>query len=305
MPVANAASPEIELSIVLDTNVFNFIRQKPESEPVKLLVAFAKLHGLILDPSFALIEQRLRHGNPDSALTEYRDTLQESFGITVSDGNVKRMIHELNVNKPALEYNVALLRDYLPLIKQIWNSQKSFEKQVSILADRVMSDGLPKFTFAFLFAVVAFFVKNNKALFSEKEFSKVQSDMAISPKSDKEEDRLWNVAHDLALFNYCIEASLWDGSPELHVSTIASADISFPIFCRNIKCALLEHRLDTTGKISRLGHVGLFPGGDLSDEQIKFAMEKVPCPGSESVETMALRRENLAALAKQIVNNRN
>ncbi|CAE6777620.1 hypothetical protein R75465_03900 [Paraburkholderia aspalathi] len=291
----------VDYAVVLDTNVFNFIRQKPDSESVQLLLQFAQRHRLTIDPGFALIEQRLRHGNPDRALEQYRSTLKADFGISISDVNINRLISTLESLKPNLEYNVALLRDYLPLIKEIWKSTRPFEDQVKTLSECIISEELPRFTFAYLFAATAFFVKHNPDLFDAKVAAKIQSDMAISPKAEKEAGRLWNVAHDLALFAYCIETTLQEGSTSLHISTIASADVSFPVFCRNIKAAIIQHEFDPeTGRYMRLGHFGLTPLGEMDKACQSYVMQLLPRPELASAQIKTQRRARLAALARRL-----
>lgn len=288
----------IDRSIILDTNVFSFIRQKPNLESIQKLVAFAAKNKLNLDPSFALLEQRLRHGNPSEALNGFAASIKQNFGQEISTENIQTMNNFMDVIAPSLKENIKLVRDFLPLIKQIWNMKSSFEQKVVELATQIESQNLPRFLFAYLFAATAFYIKANSDHFDSKVFDKVQSDMSISSVKYKEEDRRWNVAFDISIFLYCVEVMRNASFPDtIFLTTIASADVSFPVFAQNIKCCAVDH--DPESKRT-CGYWGLTPVGCFDEPTRDFVIKEFPKPLSSSVDDIRARRRNLTRLAEEL-----
>lgn len=292
----------VEKSIVLDTNMFNFIRQNPQGEAANFIVDVSRKTGLLLDPSFALIEQRLRHANPEAALREYKKSLENNFHVYINEQQIDFINWRLNSNLKALQFNVELLRDYLPLIKKLWRSKSTPLEKIKKLSEEIISRDLPRFTFAFLFGAVAFLTKVQNLKITNEERSKIQSDMAISPNQDEEQNRLFNVAFDMALFAFCIEAAVPKEEEKLFLSKLASADASSPVFCRNIKCLLLTRiNPPKPSKPMAIGSFSLVPDVDFDKKTVDEVMSLVPQGrGPETAEIRATRRENLSAFAKQI-----
>jgi hypothetical protein len=290
---------QIDQSIILDTNVFSFIRQKPNLECIQKLVKFAAENGLNLDPSFALLEQRLRHGNPSEALKNYATSLKKNFGQEIPAKNIQTMNKFMDEIAPKLEPNIKLIRDFLPLIKQIWNAKSSFEQKVEELARQIERRNLPRFLFVYLFATTSFYIKVNSSKFDAEIFDKIQSDMSISPNKSNEESRLWNVAFDISIFTYCVEVTRNASFQNtLFLTKIASADGSFPVFAKNIKCCEVQH--DPNQKRT-WGYWGLSPLGSFDDALRCFIMQKFPKPLNQSHEDIEITTCNLSELAKELV----
>lgn len=173
-----------------------------------------------------------------------------------------------------LRPNVDLFRDYPPIIKLIWNSAGKFAAKIDRLAGAIQTKDLPRFLFAYLFATVAYYVKDHPEKFSQAIYSKVQSDMAFSSSPANEGDRLWNVAFDISLFAFCIDAAVRKGTAgTLYLSKIASADASFEVFCRNIKASAIQIR--ASDEVPN-AFWGLVPDADVDVRAAKYAMEKFP-----------------------------
>ena len=186
-----------------------------------------------------------------------------------------------------------LFKTYLPMVKLIWNSSGTFTAKVDRLANAIRAKDLPRFLFAYLFAVVAFYVKEHPTKFSLAIHAKVQSDMAVSSNPAKEQDRLWNVAFDISLFAFCIDVAVREQTPTiLYLSKIASADASFEAFCRNIKACAIQTR--SPGDAPN-GLWGLVPDADLDAAASAHAMEQFP---KSLPPTPSIVRDRLARLQK-------
>lgn len=293
----------VDYSILLDTNVFSFISKAPHAESVQGLVTYAKAQGLPLDPSYALIEQRLRHGNPRAAMERYAESLRKNFGFTLPHANVNEMDAQLAKAVPVLTHNIELLRDLLPLVKLIWRAKGDFASKVQRLVAAMQSQDLPRFITGYLFAVVTFYVKHYRDRFPPRLASKLDSDMAVANTPSAEQDALWNLAFDMSMPTFCIEAALRESTPNLlYLNQIASADRSFAVYARNIKAnAISRSRLDPSSGLRSNGQWGLVPDADLDDETRGFAMHQFKADPPKDSKHSTARRANLSRLAAAIV----
>jgi len=294
----------VDRSILLDTNVFDYISKNPQYESIQGLVAHAKAHGLPLDPSYALIEQRLRHKDPQRLLQRYVESLSKNFHIEVPRANIDAMGVVLDEALPMLRYNIELLRDLLPLVKVIWNAKGNFTTKVDRLASAFLSQDLPRFSLGYLFAVVAFYVKHYPERFTPEVVSKIASDMGISAKPDAEHSRLWNLAFDLSLLAFCVEVSFRKATPHLlYLNSIASADRAFAVYARNIKAAAISRStMAGVAGVRSNGQWGLVvPGADLDKEAGDYAMSRLKADPPRDAQHLAARRANLGGLSAAIL----
>ncbi|MDZ4262421.1 MAG: hypothetical protein U1B30_08840 [Pseudomonadota bacterium] len=295
----NTKENHIDLSIVLDSNLFNYIRQDPRGVEATKIVNISRDLGLKLDPSFALIEQRIRHGNPKRAIEEYAAALKSNFGINIGCANVDAFDAHLDIYSDNLRYNISLLRDYLPAIKRLWNQDGSPIDKMSSLVDTAISKNLPIFTVAFLFAAVAFLAKEKTFEISEAQRSKIQSDMSISSKNENENMKLWNVAFDIGIFVYCVDSAIRPNLSQLFLTKIASADKTFPVFSENIKCTKLTIDYSLPKPIV-IGGYGLASGPNISKKMSEEMTALIPQRmGRPTPDEVIIRRCNLAKFANE------
>lgn len=281
----------IERSILLDSNVCSFIRQKNNGqipENIKQLITYAKDGKKLLDPSFWLAEQRLSHGNPDEALDYFVQSLKQHYQYVISAEEIKSIKSHMGQQDTInmLKQNIGLVEAYLPEIKTIFNRSEKvdnslsnqekakirFTKKIKALKDSMKKGAYPISTFVFFFASVAFFVKAYEEKFPKEERNKVCKDMDTKANTK-------NLAFDIAIFYFSTQTIRRKNEPDrLFVSEIASADVSFPVFVRNIKCLGIQYKeSDENHEAGAFANefFTIVKDGDFDDESYKIVMAEL------------------------------
>jgi hypothetical protein len=292
----------IDRSVVLDTNILSEIRNNPSGPAARALVGWAERSRVHLDPTYALMEQRVSHGNPGRALEQYVEVLRDTFGHQITRASADQMNALLESKKSVVEHNMGLLRDYLPLIKRIWKDSGDTAKKASVLAKHIVSADLPRFTFAFFFACVAFRSRDRDGSMSEEERDKIAKDMGISPQRDREAKRLTNLAFDMSIFTVCPEIVLRPSEQDVvFLTKIASLDRSFSAYIRNIKCPLVWRVPGSHKQTSSIAGWALQPGEDFPDSLIQEIARTVPKDVDLDPAARSRRRSNLTRFAAELL----
>jgi hypothetical protein len=179
---------------------------------------------LEVTPIVGISEQQRTHGNPGEAFNNYIDILKEDYLYDLPESEIQRLLGVFIDHSPKIKQNTELFRDYLVIIKYFYHKKLPLEKKIEELSDLIHKRNVPVLAFAFILGCVFFHVKENPEKYTKKVVSKVQSDMAISPK--KEEKKLWNVASDIMLFMAPAELFFNYETGEYNFSYVASGDIT-------------------------------------------------------------------------------
>jgi len=292
---------QVDRSLVLDTMLFSEIRNTPDGPTARAILNWSAQNQIPLDPSFALMEQRLRHGDPSAALAQYGKVLEKYGQEPVAPEALSKFENLLKASRPVIADNVDFLRAFLPLIKSIWNGRGDSRVKTARLAREIVERDLPRFAFAFFFACVAFRSRDRDSTMSEEERAKIASDMAILPKREDEIGRLWNVAFDMSIFAFCAEAILRPGyAGVVHLAKIGSQDVSFPVFCRNICCPEARAITRADGSLGVLAGWALRPGADFPEGLLLEAAAAVPKDISLNPSARKRRSASLERCAREL-----
>lgn len=299
------AHPEIndigilpENLLLLDLNVFNYIRQRKHKEAIHKLLFWAVGHEAHVNAILAASEQHRTHTNPQNAFREYISRLQDDYSLKIDDHEVDNTLKAFQQHQPDLNKNAIIIRNYLIIIKHFFNKSLTLEQKIAQLSKIMIEKDLPIFTFAYKIACIYFLSKEIKNDLDSRLVSKIQSDMAISTKCENESKSLLNVTADIMYFIDCISLFYNKYQNKFYIPYLASADITMKYILSEICYAKVT--------VSREGHcygeVGFRPNGFAAKHIIDLIKKYHPVPQGHQYNKIknSAKIKNLEAVAKEL-----
>lgn len=284
--------------LLLDLNVVSFIRQRKNIENIRGLFLWAAAEKLTITPIVALSEQNRLHKNPDGAFNEYVKVLKEDYFYDLPKEEVDRLLSVFREYSPPIHENTKLFCDYLVIIKHFYHKNLTLEKKIASFCNLVHERNVPVLAFAMLIGCVYFYVKENPSQYSDRVVSKVQSDMSVSPNTEKENKKLWNAASDIMLFMAPAEIFYNYEMNDYNFSFLASSDITVGLALFEIcygKIVVNQNRC--------WGHPGIRPQGFSSkvlDPLLAKYLKQSPQHSYTKKDESDPRKANLAKLVSEL-----
>lgn len=265
--------------ILIDSNIFSDLRKNKNKKNINAFMFEAFKMKAEISHIFAASELFINHKTPEFVMDEYYKSLQSNFNLSVPLSDRSSFINLVKNNINNINKNMVLLRDWLVIAKYIYNRKNGLKKHVIEFSGMIKYNHLPIFSFIYHVILVFFHVKENKKLYDNDFFNKIQSDMAYRNTLSEEIDCLNNVAKDIALFIaaieifYCFEDSVND------FSWIASSDSTIGLILQEVCIAEIESK-DMLSKngirfTQNKAKIGLRPNGK-SYEQLSSLIQRFP-----------------------------
>lgn len=297
--------------ILIDSNVLSDIRKNTNRSTIDAFLNEAAKMKAEVSHIFAAAELFINHETPEAAIYEYYDSLDLNFNIFIPLSERDEFVCNVKNNIDQIRSNINILRDWLIIAKYIYNRKNGIKKHVIEFSEMVRYNHLPIFSFIYHVILVFFHVKENRTLYDDEFFNKVQSDMTYRETLEDEIDSLNNVARDMALLMtaveifYCYEDNVND------FSWIASSDATIGLILQEICIAEIasEEKKSKRGVryTQNIAKVGLRPTG-FSHKQLEAIISKYPPMEEENTlsrsDSISLKKSRLPLFSRNILKSR-
>jgi len=233
-------SGEVDPYYLMDTNIFSYICKDKYPATLIKFISLTKDYGLELNPAFAIAEQFRSSPNPRGFVEYYQKHLKERFGIHLSDANRDSFCDLVEGKTNSFKSNIALIEDYLAIVKSIYNSPRNEKDSVTYFLSLIKEKNLPHLTFAIYAGLIFFFIKESIPRKNSIR-DKVDKFLGIGKDYVAEMARLHNAASDISIFLNCQEIAAHSDVSKCTMASIVTCDEVVGHLLKNICIYSIEN----------------------------------------------------------------